>query len=103
MERMRGPKLPLTVYLNYFDLMKVKDYADTIRVSDSAWVAGLIDRALHGIDTAGKPLPATATAFLIAVAEEWLVQLPKETRDVARKRVMQRSKELSDNQRQGMV
>jgi hypothetical protein len=103
MQEFRGPKVPITAYLTMWDLELVKSYAQALGVSDSSWVATVIRKALHGEDTPGKPLPATTSALLRAVAEEWLEQQPEAVRDDVRTRVDKRSRELSDQQRQGML
>jgi hypothetical protein len=103
MQDFRGPKVPVTAYLSMQDLELVKDYANALAISDSAWVVAVIRKALHGQDTPGKALPVTTTALLRAIAEEWLRQLPVDIRAEAHKRVEQRSRELSKQQQQGTL
>jgi hypothetical protein len=103
MERLSYPKRPVTVYLNYGDLLDLKAIADSRGMSDSALIAGLVDKFLDQTRTPLKPLPITTSANLLAVAEEWLTQLPASIREDAMKRVEKRSRELSDSQREGIV
>ncbi len=99
----RGPKVPLTAYVSIWDVEQVKAYASALGVSDSAWVAALIRKAFYHENPPGKPLPNSTGAILQAIAEEWLAQLPDGIRDEACKRVERRSRELSDEQRRGML
>jgi hypothetical protein len=103
MQDFRGPKVPVTAYLSMQDLEMVKAYANALTISDSAWVVAVIRKALHGQDTPGKALPISTTALLRAIAEEWLRQLPADTRAESNKRVEQRSRELSKQQQQGTL
>ncbi len=95
--------MPITAYVSMWDVEQVKSYASALGVSDSAWVAALIRKAfyheIHTWQTAAK----LDRCNIAAIAEEWFAQLPDGIRDEACKRVERRSRELSDEQRRGML